>query len=330
MPKETNPKDLDIGYLAGLVDAEGYIITSYKRLMGHTYPGLRVYGTSKPIISGACKILDVNPSPRHDKGKLVGWIAAVQGKKAIEALSRIHPHLADPSKRARALKILESFKDRVSINGKHSSSEFFSDCPPPTRSRVARIDQSAAVTESTPPTPKVDQRFKQTGRTGNPLTLSLVDRGWLAGMIDGEGYVHIRYRSDRDSMYPRLRLFVKSRPIIEKAARLMRVNPYARRHREELDGWYASVSHLKALKVLELIRGDLLDESKKCRAEKILMKFGGVGTMPSRIDSTEFFRTCPPPSKPRKSGRIINAPIQVSNSEMGKPGHPGGLIRTSR
>ena len=37
-------------------------------------------------------------------------------------------------------------------------------------------------------------------------------------MVDGEGFVHIRYRSDRGTMYPRLRIYGTTKPIINEAA----------------------------------------------------------------------------------------------------------------
>jgi hypothetical protein len=133
------------------------------------------------------------------------------------------------------------------------------------------------------------------------------DKGWLCGIVDGEGYVHTRYRSDRGTTYPRLRIFVKSKPIIDEVARLMGVNPYPRRRNGKQTGWYASVSHLKALRVLRLITPHLTDPSKSCRAKKILGSFGNVGSVRSRLSNSEFFGDCPPPSRIRESRKIINS-----------------------
>lgn len=224
------------------------------------------------------------------------------------------PHLTDQSKKARALTILKSFGVVVSLEGRHPSTSFFSNCPPPARShgrQIGNLIHGFEDIEARDDSNKVlVSRRQQTTRAMKseiPIETSKVDRGWLSGMVDGEGYIHIRYRSDRNAMYPRLRLFVKSRSIINKAARLMGVNPYARREHGELDGWYASVSHLKALKILRLVGPSLQEASKKCRAEKIIETFGGVGTIHSRLVSSDFFRSCPPPSRIRKSGRVINA-----------------------
>ena len=106
----------------------------------------------------------------------------------------------------------------------------------------------------------------------NPLEV-----GWLAGLVDGEGFVHIRYRSDRSTMYPRLRIYGTTKPIIDEAARIMGVNPFPRRDHGVLVGWYAAVSHRKALKVLRLISPYLRDPSKNCRVRKILDVFGDLG-----------------------------------------------------
>jgi hypothetical protein len=73
-----------------------------------------------------------------------------------------------------------------------------------------------------------------------------------------------------------------------------------------MSGWYASVSHRQALRVLRLIAAHLLEPSKKCRAQKIIEAFGEVGTIHLRLDTFEFFKDCPPPSQIRKSGRVIS------------------------
>ncbi|QQG48110.1 MAG: hypothetical protein HY247_04950 [archaeon] len=125
-------------------------------------------------------------------------------------------------------------------------------------------------------------------------------------MIDGEGFVHIRFRSDRFTMYPRLRIYGTSRPIIAEAARIMGVNPFPRRDNGILVGWYASVSHLKALRVLRIVQPYLRDPSKSCRAKKILGTFGDVGTVRGYLRTPEFFKDCPPPTRIRKPRSIIN------------------------
>jgi len=296
--------EFETGYLAGLVDGEGYIYVHYVRGSDRTYPDLRIYCTSRSIIEGACRIMGVNPLVRRDHGRVVGWIAAVQGKKAIAIIRRITPCLTEASKRCRALTILRIFGAVASVSGKHPSSEVFAACPPPTRLRGLQAqpawsaDGSGDSAESAETLASVGSR-PQVPESKNPLQASAVERGWLCGLADGEGYVHIRYRSDRNTMYPRLRIFVKSRPIIDTAARLMGVNPYARRsHRRRL-GWYVSVSHLKALRVLRLIAPHLLEPSKKCRARRILDTFGNVGSVHSRLGTVEFFAGCPPPARIR-------------------------------
>ena len=128
----------------------------------------------------------------------------------------------------------------------------------------------------------------------------------MAGLVDGEGFVHIRYRSDRGTMYPRLRIYGTTKPIIDEAARLMGVNAWPRRDHGVLVGWYASVSHLKALSVMRMILPYLRDPSKKCRVKKILDSFGNVGTIKGNLSTPEFFRDCPPPTRIRKSRSLLN------------------------
>jgi hypothetical protein len=292
--------EFEIGYLAGLVDGEGYIFVRYTKPSDRTRPLLRIYCTSHQIISGACRIMGVNPYARTDKGKLMGWVASVQGEKALGAMRAIAPHLKDASKRCRALTSLKIFNSEVSIRGRHPSSELFLHCPPP-----ARLRRKGAERPLDADRPCSDAGDELSLPDPSPETSDLRN-GWFCGIVDGEGHIHVRYRSDRDTIYPRLRIFGKSRPIIDAAARIMEVNPYARRSHGKHLGWYVSVSHLKALKVLRMAGPHLLEPSKSCRARKILERFGDVGTIHSRISGIDFFSGCPPPSRIRKSGSIIN------------------------
>jgi len=79
--------------------------------------------------------MGVNPYPRRDHGKLLGWYAQASEQKAMKVLRIIAPHLTEPSKRCRANRILQVFGDDGSIKGRHPSAEFFEGCPPPTRLR---------------------------------------------------------------------------------------------------------------------------------------------------------------------------------------------------
>ena len=131
----------------------------------------------------------------------------------------------------------------------------------------------------------------------------MLERGWLAGLVDGEGCIHVRYRSDRGTMFPRLRIYCTAKPIIDEAARIMQVNPWARRDHGVFKGWYATVSHQKALRVLRVITPLLQDPSKRCRAEKILRSFPTVATIKGSQTAEQFFSDCPRPTRwrPRRN-----------------------------
>jgi hypothetical protein len=137
-----------------------------------------------------------------------------------------------------------------------------------------------------------------------PADRELLDTGWLAGLVDGEGFINIRYRKDRGTMFPRIRIYCTSRPIIDEAGRIMNVNPFPRRDHGVFKGWYVSASHQKALKVLRRITPYLKDPSKKCRAEKILQTFVDVATLKGKMTVAEFFAECPPPTRFRKRRKI--------------------------
>jgi hypothetical protein len=128
--------------------------------------------------------------------------------------------------------------------------------------------------------------------------------GWLAGLVDGEGFISIRYRKDRGTMFPRIRIYGTSRPIIDEAGRIMNVNPFPRKDHGVFKGWYVSASHQKALKVLRRIAPYLKDPSKKCRTDKILRTFTRVATLKGNLTAEEFFVDCPRPTRYRKRRKI--------------------------
>ena len=138
----------------------------------------------------------------------------------------------------------------------------------------------------------------------SPKEQELLDTGWLAGLVDGEGFINIRYRKDRGTMFPRIRIYCTSKPIIAEAGRIMGVNPFPRRDHGVFKGWYVSASHQKALKVLRRIVPYLKDPSKRCRTEKILRTFTSVATLKGNLTVAEFFSECPPPTRLRQRRKI--------------------------
>jgi hypothetical protein len=135
---EERSLDWDSGWLTGLIDGEGFIHVHYRKNRDTTHPRLRIYSTTKQIIDEACRIMGVNPYVRRDHGKVLGWYAQASEWKAVQILSAIGPLLTEPSKRCRALTILEIFSESGSIPGRHPSAELFEKCPPPTRLRSPR------------------------------------------------------------------------------------------------------------------------------------------------------------------------------------------------
>ena len=133
-----------------------------------------------------------------------------------------------------------------------------------------------------------------------PTEREAFERGWLTGLIDGEGFVNVRYRKDRGTIFPRIRIYCTSKPIIDEAARIMGVNPFPRRDHGIFKGWYVSASHQKALQVIRRIGPFLKDPSKKCRAEKILRSFENVATIKGNQTAAEFFSECPLPTRWRE------------------------------
>ena len=131
-----------------------------------------------------------------------------------------------------------------------------------------------------------------------------IETGWLAGLVDGEGFLGIRFRKDRGTVFPRIRIYCTSKPIIDEAGRIMGVKPFPRRDHGVFKGWYVSASHQKALRVIRRIVPYLKDPSKRCRAEKILKSFGAVATIHGSVPSDKFFKECPRPTRWRRRRNI--------------------------
>jgi hypothetical protein len=123
-------------------------------------------------------------------------------------------------------------------------------------------------------------------------------------LMDGEGFIHVHYRKNRDTTHPRLRIYSTTKEIVIEACRLLAIKPYPRRDHGKLVGWYAQVSELKAIRVLSLIAPHLTEPSKRCRAQRILNGFGDSGTMHGLHRSIDFFKGCPPPTRLRRP-RIV-------------------------
>ena len=43
-------------------------------------------------------------------------------------------------------------------------------------------------------------------------------QGWLTGLIDGEGFIHVHYRKNRNTTHPRLRIYCTTKAIILRHA----------------------------------------------------------------------------------------------------------------
>lgn len=147
------------------------------------------------------------------------------------------------------------------------------------------------------------------------------ENGWLTGLMDGEGFIHVHYRKNRDTTHPRLRIYSTTKEIILEACRIMDVKLYPRRDHGKLVGWYAQASEAKALKVLGSIAPFLTEPSKRCRARKILEIFGDEGSIEGRHPSAELFVDCPPPTRLRESAKEYKRRI-VAPSKRGGEARP--------
>jgi len=147
--------------------------------------------------------------------------------------------------------------------------------------------------------------------------------GWLTGLVDGEGFIHVHYRKNRDTTHHDSG-YCTTKEIISEAFRIMGINPYPRRDHGRLLGWYAQVSERKAMLVLRMLAPHLTEPSKRCRALRIMCVRRRRG-IPGRHPSTEFFEGCPPLTRLRKPPEAYKSRLQDTHrSEVGKPDPPWG------
>ncbi len=179
--------------------------------------------------------------------------------------------------------------------------------PAATTEPAISVVQSDAGSRTKEGGQKLSESKKKTrtsnGKRNEILNPTEFEVGWLTGLVDGEGFVHVHYRKNRNATHPRMRIYSTTKPIIDEACRIMHVNPYVRRDGGKVVGWYAEASEWKAVQLLRLVAPHLTEPSKKCRSLTILEIFCDGGSIPGKHPSAEVFSHCPPPTRlrlPRK------------------------------
>jgi hypothetical protein len=122
-------------------------------------------------------------------------------------------------------------------------------------------------------------------------TISAVDIGYIAGLIDGEGSILLRRRSLGRSRVPAISVANNSRGLVEWLRQkiggsLITKRTYGKNDRTAYE-W--RVKDAKAMGVLAVVAPYLRDERKKARAELILAEYPFVKRPPGHKFSPEQF-----------------------------------------
>lgn len=115
----------DAVYTAGLIDGEGTVTLTRRRVGANRYPSIGVTSTSRELIdylhsTWGGTIVNQKRYQNHHKQ---AWIWAVHSDRALEVLRLVSPHMKEDRKRQRANLILNSYKSVTVRNGKYSSEQ---------------------------------------------------------------------------------------------------------------------------------------------------------------------------------------------------------------
>lgn len=115
--------DLQIGYIAGIIDGEGSICLTRNAPNEHRSPVLSVSSTTKEMLDYLKENLggSISTVKKDKESYKDAWHWKIKGNKAIEILKVIEPYLLVPEKRKRAKLIIDEYKSVTPRNGKYSA-----------------------------------------------------------------------------------------------------------------------------------------------------------------------------------------------------------------
>ncbi len=152
-------------------------------------------------------------------------------------------------------------------------------------------------------------------------------------MIDGEGFIHVHYRKNRDTTHPRLRTYCTTKETLTESCRIMGVNPFPRGDHGNLQGWYAQVSEAKAMKVLRIVAphpGAVETLQGTYDTPNLGRRWKCSRDAPLRRPASRLPQPQGRGSLPKRIRADFKPPIEArwgSQTPYGGKDHPGGLIR---
>jgi len=118
--------DVQIGYLAGLIDGEGTITLTFKDSRAYRQLVVTISNNELPLLERIIKITGVGTiikkKPKNKK-HFLSYTYRITNRQALELLKKIHPYLMT-YKRIRSQMLLKSYLKLTPRNGRYSKSIF--------------------------------------------------------------------------------------------------------------------------------------------------------------------------------------------------------------
>lgn len=123
---EEDNMDMDLAYVAGLIDGEGSIQLDHRGgPSAHRAPVVSLTNTSRPIIDFLKERFGgtVCEQKRYAEHHRQAWIWRVCHDRALSFLAEVAPHLRHEQKVARAGLLLREYKSVTKRNGRYTDQE---------------------------------------------------------------------------------------------------------------------------------------------------------------------------------------------------------------
>lgn len=115
-------KDVELAYIAGIIDGEGTVTLSKRHGLDYRYPVISVSSTTYGLLMflkekcGGCISKQKVYSDKHKQS----WSWKLQSRPAIKLAEKLIPYLLEPDKKRRCNLLVHEFLSVTPRNGKYS------------------------------------------------------------------------------------------------------------------------------------------------------------------------------------------------------------------
>ena len=230
-----------INYLAGIFDSEGYVrIRKTKKYSGNEYhyiPEVRLYMTNKQIVSKFAKLYGL----------------AVKTEQRGSHLKRVY---------------------HTSIGiGKLRATQFLNDFLPLLNEKKLQLQEVYNIVHTNKDKEECYQRYVKAKKDfTHPIQSKNITNEYLAGIIDGDGWISLFNGGKGSSMYNQVNIGLQQRykPMVEYVANILHKNVHQCKiydYQSHIQTWSTNsyISSLTTLEFLKDICPYLIEKKKKCK-----------------------------------------------------------------